>query len=172
MNSGWLWDMKISDEKVRQILRHPEGKRFIHFASLLLRRKNEPREVFSRYLDKEVFCKNWPAIKRMMRRDDWNSTRIIFWQAVYEELVKLYKEKGIVFREKISFTKNPLYADTGKMLREARKEAGLSQEELAKKIKVSQQVISRVEKGGENVSLGTIDIIAKALGKRVEFRLV
>jgi len=44
---------------------------------------------------------------------------------------------------------------------------GLSQKDFAKKIGVSQQLISRIEQGRENVSLGTLDNISRALGKEL-----
>ncbi|MBM3244828.1 MAG: helix-turn-helix transcriptional regulator, partial [Candidatus Omnitrophica bacterium] len=48
-----------------------------------------------------------------------------------------------------------------------RKQKGISQKVLAGKLKVSQQVISRVESGRENVSLSTLKKVADGLGAKL-----
>ncbi len=47
-----------------------------------------------------------------------------------------------------------------------REKAGLSQKELAKKLKTTQSVISRIENGKQNISLDMLQKIANALGKK------
>ena len=167
-----MWDRKISDAEARARLKEPDSDKFITMAALLLSRKNNPKEVFKRYLDPLVFCRRWAAIKRKMRQDEWNNTRIIYWQAIYENLIERYREKGIVFRKEAPLVKEPLCKEVGKRIGDVRRQAGLSQKELAKKIRVSQQLISRIEKGGENVSLVTLANIARALSKNVEILLI
>ena len=54
-----------------------------------------------------------------------------------------------------------------------REKAGLSQRELAAKLKTTQSVVSRIESGRQNVSLELLQRIAEAFGKRrveVSFR--
>ena len=170
MKDNWLWDRKITDAKARKSLKKPGGEGFLTTAALLLSRKNAPNDVFKNYLDPLAFCKYWPAIKRKMRQDKWSEPRIIFWQAIYEKLADKYRKKGVVFRKEAS-VKEPLCESTGKKLAGIRREQGLSQKELAKKIGVSQQLISRIEKGRENISLGTLTNIACALNKAIEINL-
>jgi len=43
---------------------------------------------------------------------------------------------------------------------------GFSQKELAQKLRISQQIISRIESGRENISLLTLEKVAAALGKK------
>ena len=167
MKDNWLWDRKITDIEARKSLKDPGTERFLTIAALLLSRKNEANLVFKNYLDPVVFCKYWSAIKRKMRRDKWYEPRIIFWQAIYERLADKYRKKGMVFRKEV-LSKDPLCESTGKKMASIRREQGLSQKEFAKKIGVSQQLISRIEKGGENVSLGTLTNIASALHKTIE----
>ena len=62
--------------------------------------------------------------------------------------------------------------ELGLRIRSLREEAGLTQAGLAKKMGVSQQVISRIEVGdSENPTYGTLERIALAMGYqlRVEF---
>ncbi len=47
-----------------------------------------------------------------------------------------------------------------------REKAGLSQNELALKLKTTQSVISRIENGRQNISLDMLQKIADALGKK------
>ena len=47
-----------------------------------------------------------------------------------------------------------------------REKAGLSQKDLAQKLKTTQSVISRIENGKQNISLDMLQKIADALGKK------
>src|SRR3989338_7628425 len=98
MRPGWLWDTNISTEEIQKILKDPENARFVNIAALLLSRKNTPKEIFAEYLDQKIFVQHWGRIKRQMRKDAWNDPRIIFWQAVYENVATEFKEKGIAIR--------------------------------------------------------------------------
>ena len=55
----------------------------------------------------------------------------------------------------------------GAMLKLAREEAGLTQEELAKKLNTKKSAISRIENHAEDIKLSTLEKIARALGKRL-----
>jgi len=53
-----------------------------------------------------------------------------------------------------------------------RSKQGLTQGEVAKRAGVAQQQIAKLERPGENPTIGTIDKIAKALGVNVDVALV
>ena len=55
----------------------------------------------------------------------------------------------------------------GKRIKRQRKKVGLSQEQLAVKIRVTQTHISLVETGKRKASMGTLKKIASALGVKV-----
>ena len=57
---------------------------------------------------------------------------------------------------------------TGQILLDARKEAKITQSELAKRIHVTKSYISRIENGTINPSVGTFYRIMNALGLRIE----
>jgi len=57
-------------------------------------------------------------------------------------------------------------------LKEERKRAGLTQEELAEKIGTKKTYISRVENGKVDVQLGTLFRIFEGLGKRVSLTIL
>lgn len=54
-------------------------------------------------------------------------------------------------------------------LRKLRKEKKLSQEKLARKMKVKREFISRIESGTQNITLETLFRIAQATGKEFKF---
>ena len=59
----------------------------------------------------------------------------------------------------------------GVILRQAREEAGLTQEELADRVGTQKTAISRIENHAEDIKLSTIQKVAKALGKDLEISL-
>ena len=54
----------------------------------------------------------------------------------------------------------------------AREAAKVTQVELARRIKSKQQTISRIEQGGRNLTLVTLDRIARALKGSLQVRIV
>ena len=59
----------------------------------------------------------------------------------------------------------------GVMLRQARESAGLTQEELALRLKTKKTAISRIENHAEDIKLSTLERAASALGMRLEIRI-
>jgi ribosome-binding protein aMBF1 (putative translation factor) len=55
----------------------------------------------------------------------------------------------------------------GVMLRQAREKAGLTQEELARRLKTKKTSVSRIENHAEDIKLSTLKRTALALGKRL-----
>jgi ribosome-binding protein aMBF1 (putative translation factor) len=55
----------------------------------------------------------------------------------------------------------------GVMLRQAREDAGLTQEELAIRISTKKTAISRIENHAEDMKLSTLEKFANALGKQL-----
>ena len=55
----------------------------------------------------------------------------------------------------------------GVMLRQAREDAGLTQEELARRIRTKKTAISRIENHAEDMKLSTLEKFANALGKKL-----
>lgn len=170
MKNNWLWDRKTTEAGAKKMLKDPANKDFIPMAGLLLARNNDPREIFKQYLAPRLFCEKWPSIKRKMRQDKWTEPRIIFWQAIYENLARKYRARGVVFRKEVQ-AKNPLCVEVGKKISAVRREQGLSQKEFAAKMGVSQQLISRIEKGRENISLVTFAAIASAMNRNAHIEL-
>ncbi|WP_026842079.1 helix-turn-helix domain-containing protein [Citrifermentans bremense] len=56
----------------------------------------------------------------------------------------------------------------GVLLKQAREEAGLTQEELARRINTKKTAISRIENHAEDIKLSTLDKFVNALGKKLK----
>ena len=60
----------------------------------------------------------------------------------------------------------------GVLLRQAREQAGITQEDLARRTKTKKSAISRLENHAEDVRLSTLDRVARALGKNLRIESV
>jgi HTH-type transcriptional regulator/antitoxin HipB len=61
--------------------------------------------------------------------------------------------------------------NVGVLLKQAREQAGLTQEELAVKVGTQKTAISRLENHAQDIKLSTIQKVARALGKNLEITL-
>ena len=59
----------------------------------------------------------------------------------------------------------------GAMVRMAREEAGMTQEELARKIKTKKTAISRIENHAEDIRLSTLEKVVQAVGRRLRISI-
>lgn len=60
----------------------------------------------------------------------------------------------------------------GILLRQAREEAGLTQEEIAKLLNTKKSAISRIENHAEDIKLSTLGKYAEAIGKKIHLQFV
>ncbi len=90
----------------------------------------------------------------------------------FDELLNIkYGEPGTPTR--VEFEENSKAFIIGEMLKEARKEARLTQEELAKKTGTKKSYISRLENGKIDVQISTLfKIFEKGLGKKLQITIL
>lgn len=55
----------------------------------------------------------------------------------------------------------------GQMLRNARTKSGITQDELARRLRTTKSAISRIENHAEDIRLSTLKRVAEALGKEL-----
>ncbi len=60
----------------------------------------------------------------------------------------------------------------GVLLKQAREEAGLTQDELAKQLNTKKTAISRIENHAEDIRLSTLEKYAQVFGKKLRVELV
>ena len=77
---------------------------------------------------------------------------------------------GYSQKRKERILKRARYLQTAIALRKLRIELKLSQEELARKMKVEREYISRIESGRQNITLETLYRIAEAAKKKFVFQ--
>ncbi len=73
------------------------------------------------------------------------------------------KDKGFALSYDVGYDEFKI----GVLLRQAREAAGLSQEELATRLKTQKTAISRIENHAEDIKLSTLEKVASALGKHI-----
>ena len=59
----------------------------------------------------------------------------------------------------------------GVLLRQAREHEGLTQEEIARRLKTQKSAISRIENHAEDIRLSTLRRYAEALGKEIKLEI-
>jgi HTH-type transcriptional regulator/antitoxin HipB len=59
----------------------------------------------------------------------------------------------------------------GVILRAAREDAGLTQDDLAQKLHTKKSAISRIENHAEDIRLSTLEKFAEAIGKRLTLKI-
>ncbi len=79
------------------------------------------------------------------------------------------KKKSAEFAE--SFEAGYEEFKIGIMLRQAREQAGITQEELAARLHTRKSAISRIENHADDIRLSTLRNIAQALGRHLEVRV-
>jgi len=60
----------------------------------------------------------------------------------------------------------------GVLLKQARLEAGMTQEQIARELQTTKSVISRMENHATDIRLSTLEKFAKALGRRIQVSLI
>ena len=70
------------------------------------------------------------------------------------------------------YRRSKVESEVAIMIAQLRGKKGLNQTELAKKLKTTQTVVSRIEHGDQNLTLRTLSNIAQALGKELKVELV
>lgn len=87
--------------------------------------------------------------------------------------VKQYIQKRV--KKDVEFAQNyeAGYADfkIGVILRQARESAGLTQEEMARRLKTKKSSISRIENHADDVRISTLRRYADAVGANLQIRL-
>ena len=83
-----------------------------------------------------------------------------------EHLNKQYGQKGSEIRDE--FEKRAKAFVIGEMLKEERRQANLTQEELANKIGAKKSYISRIENGKTDIQISTLyKLFEQGLGKKI-----
>ena len=59
----------------------------------------------------------------------------------------------------------------GVLLRQAREQAGLTQEDVARRMRVQRSAISRIENNAQEIKLNTLEQFAQAIGRTLKLRV-
>ncbi len=166
MKVNWLWDTRLKEQEVRDILKDPGNPRFSIYAEKLISRVQKPEVVFS-FINQADFCRKWPVIRKRLEKDAWSKEKISFWRKQYKHERDLLHKQGIRIRIRHEGATTPERLQISQMLRKQRQDSSFTQMELAEKLGVIQQYISRVESGRENVCISTLKKFAEVFHKRL-----
>jgi ribosome-binding protein aMBF1 (putative translation factor) len=86
-----------------------------------------------------------------------------------EKYVRERKKRDRIFEE--GYDEGYEHLKIGVLLRQAREAAGLTQEELAARVKTQKTAISRMENHAEDIKLSTLKKVAAALGKKLDIKI-
>lgn len=82
----------------------------------------------------------------------------------YADLFASYSQK-----RQQEILKRARYLKAAMELKKLRKEMKISQQDLARKMKVKREFITRIESGEQNITMETLNRVAEATGKEFEF---
>ena len=82
------------------------------------------------------------------------------------------KRKGKSKKFSKNFEKGYESFKIGVILRQAREEVGITQEELAEKLSTKKSAISRIENHAEDIRLSTLKSYLEALGKKLQINIM
>ncbi len=87
-----------------------------------------------------------------------------------EKYISRRKKKSLKFAK--DFESGYQDFKIGVMLKQARENAGITQEDLAKKLHTKKSAISRIENHSEDIRLSTLEKFAQALGRQIKVEVV
>ena len=86
-----------------------------------------------------------------------------------DKFIEARKQKSIIFAK--NFDKGYEHFKIGVLLKQARLDAGLTQEEVANLLNTKKSAISRIENHAEDIRLSTLVNYAQAVGKSIQFQV-
>jgi len=95
------------------------------------------------------------VINERVQKDTWAKGKADFWQIFYEKVISISPERRSIAEQ----------------IKNIRIQLGYTQTEMAEKLGVIQQFISRLETGRENLTVDTLKRIAELLGKQLTIHL-
>lgn len=145
--------------EAHRALENPVHPRFCAYAVTLLSRCQKPKELFS-LISRKDFIENWPKIKSYWLKLERRSELRSWWEAIYAQI----KGESRYHQETAKTDPSALFKDIGRLIRGARVQKNMSQNDLALRSGMKQPDISKIEEGKKNITLGTLAVLCKVLG--------
>lgn len=155
----YFWD--LNEEALREtenIFKHPAHPKFRARLVTFLSRCDQPKELFS-LIAREDFINVWPKVRAYWLKISRDSTYRDWWETIYEQIAQEQKAKNIRPKGMPALA----YLKIGKTIKDTRIEKGLSQNELALRVRMKQPDISKIEEGRKNITIETLSRLCKVL---------
>ena len=164
--TNWHWDLNLSLKKIERILAREDDPRFPRLAGTLLARVQDPKRVFA-LITPRAFCRRFRAIQHEIAADAWTRERAAFWKATYLRLSKELRDNGERLRQPARIVLDDVDRAVINQVKACRKQAVMSQQELARFMGCSQQYISGIETGRERITLDFLKKLVAITGQRI-----
>lgn len=153
----YFWE--LNEETLKNtadiILKNPGHPKYISMMVTLLTRCDNPKEIFS-LISKEQFVNSWPGIRKYWKKSGHSPDFLAWWETIYEQIID----------RKPAGSPAKFLIDIGKKIKKARLDKGWNQSELAKRARLDQADISKIEKGQINITIETLNRLIKVLNIR------
>ena len=170
IRKNWYWDLNLPESKIKKILAREDDPRFVKIAGTLLSRVEDPAQVFN-LMSPAAFCRRWHALEREIQSDEWNKAKAAFWKATYLRLSKELRDKGEKIRKPEVIERDAFDRALIEKVKQCRRTAVMSQKELAQFMGYSQQFISGIETGRENIGVEFLKKLARVTGQRIDLQI-
>lgn len=167
---NWYWDLNMPFKKIKQILAREDDPRFPRIAGTLLSRVQDPKQVFE-LINPAAFCRRYQAIENEIKSDEWAREKAAFWKATYLRLSRELKEKGERIRKPEVIELDPFDRALIEKVKQCRKQAAMSQKELAQFMGCSQQFISGLETGREKITVDFLKKLSEVTNQPIDLRI-
>lgn len=146
-------------KEAQKALGDPTHPRFLAYSVTLLSRCQQPRKLFS-LISRKDFIEHWPKIRSYWMKLERRSELRSWWDAIYGQIGGKSGDR----QEAVKTEPSELFRDIGRLIRGARVQKNLSQNDLAARSGMKQPDISKIEEGKKNITLGTLAVLCRALG--------
>ena len=167
---NWYWDLNMPYGKIKRILAHEDDPRFARIAGVFLSRVQDAKQVFE-LITPAAFCRRFRSIQNEVTSDEWTKEKAAFWKVTYLRLSKELREKGERIRKPSRIELDAFDHALIEKVKQCRKNAWMSQKELADFMGYSQQYISGIEKGRERISIDFLKKLAQVTNQPIELVL-
>ena len=114
-----------------------------------------------------MFCKYFKYLPEELKKDVFEDGFTKFNHDALSNFSYQLENKNIVFK----YSREQDFK-IGAMIKEMHLESGMTQEELAEKLKTKKSVISRMENHSEDIRLSTLQKVASVFGKRIQIAMM
>ena len=154
----YFWWMNAEAVKeTEKIIRNPAHPLFVNRIYEFLSRNDDAKALF-RLISRKDFVEQWPKVRLYWNKKSTAPDFKAWWETLYEQILKSEHEKT-----RMEGGPSKTFEAIARAIRDARIEKGWSQSDFARRVRMNQPNVSKMEKGRMNMTLQTLVRICKVL---------